>query len=75
LFIGCELLNAPLDKDFYKKIEEEVAYANAEKLTVSVSFPDEWGRSPQFGDNKCGDVRKGYAFNIEFLPHIPPQYA
>ena len=68
LVVSCDLLNTSLDDDFLNKIDDEIAWKNAAKLSVSVSFPQEWGRSPQFGDNKCGDVRKGYAFNVEFNP-------
>lgn len=43
-------------------------WANAPKLTVTVAFPPEWGNSPQSGEGKCGDTRKGYEFGVEFVP-------
>ena len=43
-------------------------WANAPKLTVTVAFPPEWGNSPQSGEGRCGDTRKGYEFGVEFIP-------
>jgi hypothetical protein len=37
-------------------------------LTVTVAYPPEWGNSPQTGEGKCGDTRKGYEFGVEFIP-------
>jgi hypothetical protein len=45
-----------------------VDWANAYKLTVTVAYPPEWGNSPQLGEGKCGDTRKGYEFGVEFTP-------
>ncbi|MDR0443022.1 MAG: hypothetical protein LBH44_06420 [Treponema sp.] len=65
--VACELFTGP-KVDLLKKIDDEVAWANAEKLAVTVVFPAEWGQSPQQGTDKCGDTRRGYEFNVEFTP-------
>ena len=67
-FANCSLFSGPPDKDLLKKIDAEIAWANAKKLIVTVAFPQEWGTSPQRGENQCGDVRQGFAFNVEFVP-------
>jgi hypothetical protein len=68
LFIcSCDLFTGPKD-DLFKKISDDVDWANAPKLTVSVAYPPEWGNSPQAGDGKCGDTRLGYEFGVEFTP-------
>ena len=66
LFPSCELFNNPTDARFLGNLYDEVAWANAEKLTVTVGFPAEWGSSPQRGTGRCGDVRLGYEFQVEF---------
>jgi len=76
LLISCEG-----DPDFLKKIDEEIAWANADRLTVAVSFPPEWGSSnPQQGTLSPGirDIRRWtggeqqnserYKFSVEFSP-------
>jgi len=74
LLIGCEG-----DPDFLKKIDEEIAWANADRLTVAVTFPPEWGSSnPQQGTLSPGirDIRRWtegqneqkYKFSVEFTP-------
>ncbi|MCL2138733.1 MAG: hypothetical protein FWH41_04285, partial [Treponema sp.] len=75
LICNCDLFNNPKDPDYLKKIDEEIAWANAAKLNVSVAIPAGWGTSPQNGENKCFDIkraterpRKGYPFNVEFMP-------
>ena len=72
--ISCDLFTKPKDPNYLKKIDEEIAWANAAKLTVTVAYPDEWGSSPQFAG--CFDAvrtkekpRKGYPFNVEFTPN------
>ena len=71
--ISCDLINGE-KTDILDIIDQEVEWANAEQLTVTV-FPGEWGRSPQEG-GMCFDAlrtkekpRKGYLFNVEFLPN------
>ena len=66
-FASCDLFTGP-KADLFKQISKEVDWANAPKLTVTVTFPPEWGNSPQSGDGKCGDTRKGYEFDVEFVP-------
>ena len=70
LFIGsCDLINNPKDPDYLDKLYAEIDWANAAKLSVTVAYPGEWGRSPQEGPNNSGDVRLGYKFNVEFTPN------
>ncbi|GBU27538.1 hypothetical protein R84B8_01071 [Treponema sp. R8-4-B8] len=64
---SCDLFTAP-KVDLFKVISDEVDWANAAKLTVTVAVPSDWGNSPQFGEGKCGDTRLGYPFNAEFTP-------
>ena len=71
--LSCNLFNAPVDKDYLIKIDNEIAWSNAPRLTVNVAFPPEWGVSPQAGENRCFDAkyssetpRAGYPFNVEF---------
>ncbi len=66
-FIACDLFTGT-KVDLFKQISDEVDWANAPKLTVTVAFPPEWGNSPQSGEGKCGDTRKGYEFGVEFTP-------
>jgi len=65
--VSCDLFTGP-KVDLFQVISDEVDWANAPKLTVSVAFPPEWGNSPQSGEGKCGDTRKGYEFGVEFTP-------
>jgi len=74
-FFNCDLLTKQKDPHYIKKIDEEIAWANAAKLTVSVAYPNAWGASPQNGTGRCFDAkrtnerpRKGYPFNLEFTP-------
>ena len=68
---GCDLFTGP-QTDLLSKINDEVAWANAEKLTVRFEYPAEWGTSsPQQGplaNPGAMDIRKGYAFTVEFTP-------
>ncbi|GBU29202.1 hypothetical protein R84B8_02766 [Treponema sp. R8-4-B8] len=64
---SCDLFTGP-KVDLFQVISDEVDWANAAKLTVTVAFPPEWGNSPQSGEGKCGDTRLGYEFGVEFTP-------
>ena len=75
-FVSCGLFNTPVDPEYIKNIDEEIAWANAARLFLNVAFPPEWGVSTQMGENKCFDVqrkserpRAGYPFNVEFTPN------
>ena len=72
-FITCDLLNGIPTDDLMDKIDQDIAWANAEKAVVTVAYPLEWGASPQYGSGKCGDTRVGYEFDVEFSPN--PEYA
>ena len=63
LFTACDLLNAPTDPDYFQKIDEEIAWANAPRLTVHLSYDPEWGTSnPAMGQiTPARDIRQGYA--------------
>ena len=57
--------------DYFDKIDQEIAWANAAKLDITVAYSYEWGSSPQAVG--CFDAlwekekpRKGYPFNVEF---------
>lgn len=65
--VSCELFGPKTD--LYNIISNSVDWANAEKLTVTV-YTGDWGKSPQEGEGKCGDTRKGYEFNVEFTSSI-----
>ncbi|GBU28414.1 hypothetical protein R84B8_01972 [Treponema sp. R8-4-B8] len=67
LLSSCDLFTGP-KVDLFQVISDEVDWANAAKLTVTVAIPSGWGNSPQFGEGKCGDTRVGYPFNVEFTP-------
>jgi len=71
LFFSCELFNGP-KVDLFKKISDEVDWANAKPLAVKV-FTGVWGKSTQ--EAGCLDAvrtkenaRAGYPFNVDFLP-------
>ncbi|GBU28501.1 hypothetical protein R84B8_02060 [Treponema sp. R8-4-B8] len=68
LLSSCNLFTGP-KVDLFQVISDEVDWANAARLTVTVAVPSGWGNSPQFGDGKCGDTRLGYLFNVEFTPN------
>ena len=63
---SCELFNGAADPGYLDKLHEEIAWANAARLTVTVGFPAEWGSSSQRGTGRCGDTRLGYPFKVEF---------
>ena len=64
--VSCDIFAG---KDILDIIDQEVAWANAKKITVTVAYPPEWGNSLQRGEGKCGDARVGYPFNVEFTPN------
>ena len=71
--LSCDLFNSS-DKEYLSNIDEEIAWANAERLTVQVAVPSGWGSSPQTA--RCYDAvrtnetpRKGYPFTVEFSPN------
>ena len=68
--IGCGLFNSPLQDDYYKKIDTEIAWAHAAKLTVHINYDLYWGTSnPGRGQiTPAKDIRQGYEFDIEFIP-------
>ncbi|MCL2442781.1 MAG: hypothetical protein FWD13_04865 [Treponema sp.] len=76
LFIGSCDLFAPADPDLLDKLHEELAWANAAKLTVNITYPAIWGTSnPQQGplSGSAGsprDIRLGFDnnFTIQFTP-------
>jgi len=72
---ACDLFNPLPEGDLQAAIEENVRWANAARLSVTVHIPSGWGTSPQLGTNKCYDnkrtnetPRQGYAFTVEFTP-------
>ena len=77
LFIGCDLFSSVKEDDLLKRIDEEIAWANAAKINIIVAYPNAWGTSPQLGTGRCFDIkrpsetpRKGYTFNVEFNPNV-----
>jgi len=70
---SCELLNGSADPEYLDKLHEEIAWANAPRLNITVAFPESWGTSFQHGVGRAGDTRVGYAFDIGFTP--APEYA
>jgi len=76
LFIcNCGLTNPLPEGDLQEKIDENVKWANAAQLTVTVAIPSGWGTSPHLGTNICRDnvrttetPRQGYPFTVEFTP-------
>ena len=76
LFVSCNLFYAPKDIDYWEKIEEEIRWANADQLKITVAYHEGWGSSPQIGLDRCFDAvrtretpRSGYPFNLEFSPN------
>jgi len=70
LIVNCDLFIGP-KVDLYQQISNEVDWANAPKLTVSIEYPPAWGTSnpPQGVITPAMDIRKGYEFNIDFKPN------
>ena len=74
LIAGCDLFSGP-QTDLLSKINDEVAWANAEKLDVTIGYNGGWGTSnPPQGliSRNVIDIRKGegemYEFTVEFTP-------
>ena len=74
LFVSCNLFTAPLQDDYFDKIDEEIAWANAAKLAVRLAYHSNWGSStPVRGPISLVaggglDIRKSYDFSLEFTP-------
>ncbi|MCL2805718.1 MAG: hypothetical protein FWD26_07260 [Treponema sp.] len=71
--IAFSMLSCEGDPEFMANIDKEIAWANAARLSVTVSFPPQWGSSPQLGPDRCFDNNKtnenprlGYDFDVEF---------
>ncbi|MCL2044735.1 MAG: hypothetical protein FWG89_11420, partial [Treponema sp.] len=67
LTVSCDLFQ-PNNPNYYQELLDEVAWANAAKLTVHLSYDPEWGTSnPAMGQiTPARDIRQGYAFDLEF---------
>ncbi|GHV93935.1 hypothetical protein AGMMS50293_02550 [Spirochaetia bacterium] len=67
---GCsDLFNPDKEDALLQKIDEQVRWDNAARLTVTVAVPEGWGTSPQMGTGRAGDTRKGFDFSVEFSPN------
>jgi len=69
LFPACEIFTGP-KVDVFQQISDEVDWAKAPKLTVRIQHHRDWGdANPAQGTITPNmDIRKGYAFEIEFTP-------
>ncbi|MDR2923754.1 MAG: hypothetical protein LBU85_10510 [Treponema sp.] len=74
LICSCDLFTGP-KTDLFQKISDEVDWANAARVSVTVMYPQEWGTSTQRGTGRCinhlgtlGDIRVGYPFEVDFQP-------
>jgi len=65
LFSACEFFDNN-DYDFLRKLDAEIAWANAERLTVSLEYPGSWGQGAI--ETTAADRRLGYDFDVEFNP-------
>ena len=71
--VSCDLFNGAKEDDLLKKMDEEVNWAAAKKLTVRLEFPALWGTSnPPVGRLSPGslDIRQGYPFTVDFTPSL-----
>ncbi|MDR2541910.1 MAG: hypothetical protein LBC80_00445, partial [Treponema sp.] len=73
-FTACDLLTSPANPNYLNDLQEELAWANAQRLTVSIVVPFGWGNSnPGEGLIRTIDIRKGegerYGFDVEFIPN------
>jgi len=68
---ACEIFTGTPDEELIDKIDGEIAWANADKVTVRVAYPPEWGTSPQYAG--FDDIRVGYEFDVGFSAF--PEYA
>ena len=66
MLFSCDLLNNPTDPDYLQRLYDEIAWARAERLTVSFEYPGTWGQGSilTIAENR----RLGYDFDIEFNP-------
>jgi len=65
LFSACEFFGEN-DPDFLRKLDAEIAWANAERLTVSLEYPGSWGQGTI--ETVAANRRLGYDFDVEFNP-------
>ncbi|GHV94860.1 hypothetical protein AGMMS50293_11800 [Spirochaetia bacterium] len=65
---GCSDLFTRED-ELLRKIDEQVRWDNAARLSITVAVPEGWGTSPQLGTGRAGDTRKGFSFTVEFNPN------
>ena len=64
---GCDMFNNMPEADLEKKMDDAIAWARAEKISVTIDYPDAWGSSnPPKGSVTTIDTRKGYPFTVEF---------
>ena len=74
LICNCDLFTKPKDPDFLKKIDLEIAWANAKKLTVIFYAPEGWINSGTPSLSRTAiqrnvlDIRKGFEFSLECEP-------
>ena len=74
LLTGCDLFNSQREDDLLKLIDDEIAWAHAKKIEVTVAYPADWGSSPQEGNGCFDDVRtnekprEAYPFTVSFSP-------
>ncbi|MCL2139103.1 MAG: hypothetical protein FWH41_06185, partial [Treponema sp.] len=72
--ISCDLFNNKKDPHFLEKIDAEIAWANAAKLTVAFHAPEGWinSSSPSLSLTPIArnvlDIRKGFPFTLECEP-------
>ena len=66
-FSTCDLFNASIDEDFLKKIDEEIAYANAPWVPVQIVTGGLGVSNPLQGSHEK-IVKKGYSFILRFQP-------
>ena len=68
LTVLCSLLivSCDIDPDFMQRIDDEIAWSNAARLTVVLNFPGSWGQGSitTIAENR----RLGYDFDINFTP-------
>jgi len=66
LTVLCSLFIAAcdVDHDFMQRIDDEIAWSNADRLNVVLSAPGSWGNGSI--KTRIENVRKGYNFEVEF---------
>ena len=55
IILSCDFFNAPVNNQFLKTLNDEIEWANAKRLAVTVAFPEDWGFCPQRGLGKLHD--------------------